>query len=149
MARRTAPDDPGASRVFVDSSAWFAVASASDGRHAEADALLRYAVARGIRLLTTNLVLAEIHRLALVRMGIRPASALLDRIEASRLVTIVHAGAEHHLAARRWLAKLADQPVSYTDAVSFAVMETARCRVAMTFDRHFAIAGFRVWERGG
>jgi hypothetical protein len=36
---------------------------------------------------------------------------LLDRIEASRFVTIVHAGEEHHLAARRWLAKLADQPV--------------------------------------
>ncbi len=70
-----------------------------------------------------------------------------DRIEASRLVTIVHAGEEHHLAARRWLGKLADQPVSYTDAVSFAVMEVARCRVAMTFDRHFAIAGFRVWQR--
>jgi hypothetical protein len=33
--------------------------------------------------------------------------------------------------------------------VSFAVIETARCRVATTFDRHFAIARFRVWERGG
>jgi predicted nucleic acid-binding protein len=149
MARPTAPDDPAAKRVFVDSSAWFAVASASDGRHAEADALLRHAVARGIGLVTTNVVLAEIHRLALVRMGIRPASALLDRIEASRLVTTIHAGAEQHVAARRWLAKLADQPVSYTDAVSFAVMEAANCRVAMTFDHHFALAGFRVWRVGG
>ena len=149
MARPTAPDEPPASRVFVDSSAWFAVASASDGRHAEADALLRHAVARRIRLVTTNLILAEIHRLALVRMGIRPASALLDRIEASRLVAVVHAGAEHHRAARRWLAKLADQPVSYTDAVSFAVMEAARYRIAMTFDHHFVIAGFRVWQRSG
>jgi predicted nucleic acid-binding protein len=52
-------------------------------------------------------------------------------------------------AARRWLAKLADQPVSYTDAVSFAVMEATHCRVAMTFDRHFALAGFRVWRVAG
>ena len=147
MGRRTVPDEAGASPVFVDSSAWFAVASLSDGRHAEADALLRQAVSRGIRLITTNLVLAEIHRLALLRMGVRPASALLDRIEASRLVTITYAGAEHHRAARRWLAKLADHPVSYADAVSFAVMEAARCRVAMTFDRHFAMAGFRIWQR--
>ena len=149
MARPTAPDDHAADRVFVDSSAWFAVASASDGRHAQADALLRDAVARQIRLVTTNLVLAEIHRLALVRMGIQPAVALLDRIEASRLVTIVHAGAEHHRAARRWLAKLPDQRISYTDAVSFAVMEGTRCGVALTFDRHFAIAGFRMWWRDG
>jgi len=110
--------------------------------------MLREAVARGIGLLTTNLVLAEIHRLALVRMGIRPAAAMLDRIEGSGLVSIVHATAEHHRVARRWLARLADQPISYTDAVSFAVMEAAPCRVAMTFDRHFAIAGFRAWSVG-
>jgi uncharacterized protein len=146
MARHTAADDPAPRRVFADSSAWFAVASASDGRHGEADALLRRAVAARTTLLTTNLVLAEIHRLALVRMGIRPASILLDRVEASRLVTIVHATAEHHRSARRWLTKLADQPISYTDGVSFAVMEAMRCRVALTFDRHFAVAGFRIWR---
>jgi len=149
MARRTAADERAPSRVFVDSSAWFAVASASDGRHAEAERLLREAVAAGIGLVTTNLVLAEVHRLALVRMGIQPAAAMLDRIEASRLVSLVHATAEHHRVARRWLAKLADQRISYTDAVSFAVMEVTRCRVAMTFDRHFAIAGFRIWRLDG
>jgi predicted nucleic acid-binding protein len=146
MGRRTARDEVEPNRVFVDSSAWFAVASASDGRHAAADALVRHAVARGIALVTTNLVLAEIHRLALVRMGVRPASALLERIDASRLVSLVHATAEHHGAARRWLTKLADQPISYVDAVSFAVMEQTRCDVAMTFDRHFAVAGFRIWQ---
>ena len=146
MPRRTRRDGETPDRVFVDSSAWFATASASDGRHAEADRLLRHAVAHGIGLLTSNLVLAEIHRLALVRMGIRPAAALLDRIEASRLVTIVHASAEHHRIARGWLRKLADQPISYADAVSFAVMESTRCRVAMTFDRHFIVAGFRRWN---
>ncbi len=149
MPRRTARDETAPSRVFVDSSAWFAVASASDGRHAEADRLLREAVARGVGLVTTNLVLAEVHRLALIRMGIRPAVAMLDRIEASRLVTLVHATEQHHRVARRWRAKLGDQPVSYADAVSFAVMESTRCRVAMTFDRHFRIAGFRVWSGGG
>lgn len=149
MPRRTAADEPAPSRVFVDSSAWFAVANASDGRHAEAERLLRVAVARRIGLVTTNLVLAEVHRLALLRMGIRPAGAMLDRIEASRLVSLVHASADHHRVARRWLARLSDQPISYADAVSFAVMEAARCRVAMTFDRHFAIAGFRIWSPEG
>jgi hypothetical protein len=104
-------------------------------------------VTRGVTLVTTNLVLAEIHRLALVRMGIRPASAMLDRIEASRLVSLVHATAEHHHNGRRWLVKLADQPISYVDAVSFAVMEQMGCGIAMTFDRHFLTAGFRIWQR--
>ncbi len=146
MRRRTASDDPAPSRVFVDSSAWLAVASGSDGQHAEADALLRQAVTRGIGLVTTNLIVAEVHRLALARMGIRPAMAFLDRLEASRLVTIVHATSEHHRTGRAWLQKLADQPISYTDGVSFAVMEAMRCRTALTFDRHFEIAGFHVWR---
>jgi len=148
MPQRTARADAGRGAVFVDSSAWLAVASASDGRHAEADALLHEAVRRRIRLLTTNLVLAEVHRLALVRMGIRPAAAFLDRVDASPLVAVVFATAEHHHAARRWLAKLADQRLSYTDGVSFAVMAAARCRTAMTFDRHFSVAGFEVWRPG-
>jgi predicted nucleic acid-binding protein len=132
--------------VFVDSSAWFAVASASDGRHSDADHLLREAVRAGIPLLTTNLVLAEVHRLALMRMGIQPALAALDRIANSALVTLVYPSQEHHRTAREWLARLADQPISYTDAISFAVMASARCDVAMTFDRHFAVAGFRLWR---
>ena len=61
-------------------------------------------------------------------------------------IGVVHATVEHHGAARRWLAKLADQPISYTDAVSFAVMEALGCRVALTFDRHFAMAGFGTWR---
>jgi predicted nucleic acid-binding protein len=146
MGGRTGRSEAPPSRVFVDSSAWFALASSSDGRHAEADRLLRQVVERRTPILTSNLIVAEIHRLALARMGIRAARAMLDRIDASRLVSIVHATAEHHRGALRWLTKLGDQPISYTDAVSFAVMESARCRVAITFDRHFSIAGFEVWR---
>jgi predicted nucleic acid-binding protein len=122
------------------------VASASDGRHAEAERLLGDAVTRGIGLVTTNLILAEVHRLALARMGIRPAATMLDRIEVSRLVSLVHATAEHHRSARGWLAKLSDQRISYVDAMSFAVMEATRCQAVMTFDRHFEVAGFRIWR---
>jgi predicted nucleic acid-binding protein len=56
------------------------------------------------------------------------------------------ATAVHHVAARRWLARLADQAISYTDAVSFAVMQARRCGAALAFDRHFAIAGFALWQ---
>jgi predicted nucleic acid-binding protein len=106
---------------------------------------LREAVSRRIPLLTTNLILAEVHRLALVRMGIVPAMAALDRIDRSPLVRVHHATTEDHRAARGWLEKLKDQPISYADAVSFAVMRATRCSVALTFDRHFGLAGFRAW----
>ena len=90
--------------------------------------------------------MAEVHRFILFRVGIRAAALLLDRIDASPLLTIEFVSAAHHAGARQWLAKLSDQVITYTDAVSFAVMEAARCTVAMSFDHDFEMAGFRLWR---
>lgn len=133
-------------RVFVDSGGWIALFSARDTHHAEAEELFRTAVSQRIRLLTTNLVIAETHRALLFRAG--PAAALrtLDRIEASPLATVTFVGAAEHAAALHWLRRLDDQEISYTDAASFASMTAARCRTVLGFDRDFVIAGFRLWR---
>jgi predicted nucleic acid-binding protein len=132
--------------VFVDSGAWLAFFSASDDHHAAADALFRRAAAQRARLLTTNLVLAEVHRLLLFRAGPRPAAAALERVDASALVTISFATAARHRAARAWLARLGDQKIGYTDATSFAVMDAEHCRAALSFDHDFYLAGFELWQ---
>lgn len=134
--------------VLVDSGAWIALLSARDQHHGEADALFRHAVRDRIPLITTNLVLAEVHRLLLFRAGIRAAATALDRIEASARVRIVYPTAVHHTAARAWMARLADQRLTYTDAVSFAVMDAFPCNAVLGFDRDFAVAGFRFWKPG-
>jgi predicted nucleic acid-binding protein len=123
-----------------------ALFSASDDNHATADELFRRAAASGVKLFTTNLVLAEVHRLLLFRAGTRAAVAALARVDASALVAIVFATQAHHRAARAWLDKLADQKISYTDASSFAVMDAEGCRTAMAFDHDFWTAGFEVWQ---
>ncbi|HEV8440199.1 MAG TPA: PIN domain-containing protein [Methylomirabilota bacterium] len=148
-AHRTASVDDVPSPLLVDSGAWIALFSARDQHHAEAEAMVRAAVHRRARLLTTNLILAEVHRLLLFRAGIQPAIHALARIEASPLVAIEFATATHHRRARAWLEKLPDQQISYTDAVSFAVMEVSRCRAAMSFDHDFEVAGFVRWRLGG
>jgi predicted nucleic acid-binding protein len=108
--------------------------------------MFREAVARRSRLLTTNLILAEVHRFLLFRAGIQPATRALDRLEASPLVTIEFATAAHHRAARAWLNRLADQPISYTDAVSFAVAQATGASAIMSLDRDFELAGFSLWR---
>jgi predicted nucleic acid-binding protein len=132
--------------LFVDSSAWLAFFSARDGRHDEADQLLRRAITERIPLITTNLVLAELHRLLLFRAGIKPAKAALEHIDASPSVSVKFADGKVHRDARAWLAKLHDQVISYTDAASFAVMSAHRCKVALTFDKDFLIAGYTLWR---
>ncbi len=107
--------------------------------------MLRSAAGARVRLLTTNLVLAEVHRLLLFRAGIAAALAAVDRIAGSDLVTIAYPDADSHRAARTWLTRLGDQVITYTDAISFAVMEAVGCRRVITFDSDFWIAGFEPW----
>ena len=133
-------------RLFVDSGAWIALRSRRDQHHAEADRLFREAVARRIPLVTTNLVIAEIHRLLLFRTGIQPARRTLEHIDTSKSVTIYFPSAEDHAGARRWIDRMAPRPVTYTDAVSFAVMEAKRCRHVLGFDHDFVAAGFTLWR---
>jgi predicted nucleic acid-binding protein len=132
--------------IFVDSGAWIALFRERDDHHREADDLFRRAIGDRVPLLTTNLVLAEVHRFVLHRAGIRPAALAVERIATSRHVRIVFADAEHDRGARQWLARFSDQRITYTDAVSFVVMKAAGLRAAMTFDRDFTVAGFSLWR---
>jgi predicted nucleic acid-binding protein len=101
---------------------------------------------RRIPLLTTSLIVAETHRLTLFRAGVQSARRFLELVEASPSVTILFPDAEHHAAARRWLERLGSRPVTYTDAVSFAVMEVNGCGDVLGFDEDFAAAGFTLWR---
>jgi predicted nucleic acid-binding protein len=95
-----------------------------------------------VKLFTSQLVIAEVHRFLLFHVGIQAAAVALDRISASQALAIEYTTSEHHRAARAWLEKLDDQVISYTDAVSFSLMTETRCEVALSFDEDFVIAGF-------
>jgi predicted nucleic acid-binding protein len=82
----------------------------------------------------------------LFRAGLQPALRALERMDASTSVAIHFATDEDHSAARRWLERLAPRPVTYTDAVSFAVMERSRCEHVLGFDQDFGAAGFTLWR---
>ena len=132
--------------LFVDSSAWLAYFSARDGRHQDADRLIRLALRRKLPLLTTELVLAEVHRLLLFRAGIKPAAAALEVLDRSPSVSIQFSSTSLHREARAWLARFPDQVISYADATSFAAMTARSCRLAISFDHDFVLAGFTLWQ---
>ena len=133
-------------RAFVDSSAWLAFFSARDGNHAAAVALFERAIQGRAALITSSLVVAEVHRLVLHRVGIRAAAAVLGAMDGSAHLRLVFPEMVHHQAARRWLQKLSDQVITYTDATSFAIMDAERCSAAISFDRDFVVAGFQVLQ---
>lgn len=131
---------PGWRRVFVDSSAYYAIADPRDTNAAAAAAILYRLTETPVRLLTTNLVVAETHALVLTRRGRVAAWQTLRQIDESS-TTIVRVSADDERRARAILAAYDDKDFSLTDATSFAVMERLRMTTAYTFDRHFAQFG--------
>lgn len=63
----------------------------------------------------------------------------------SEVLEILRAGSEEETAALALFEKLADQLVSFTVCLSFALMRREGIRRAFSFDRHFTTAGFELW----
>lgn len=141
--RRTSAD---ARRVLVDSGAWIGLIRAHDQRHADAERLFTRAIRERTTLITSNLIIAEVQRFVLFQAGPRAAAFVLDRVAASPRTELVFATAAHHERARAWLTRLADRRITYTDAVSFALIEDRKCAAVMTFDADFTAAGFARWS---
>lgn len=70
---------------------------------------------------------------------------MLTRMTSSEAIVVEEGSQATHRAAMRWLGKPDDQVITYADAFSFALMQSTRCEVAISFDRDFVVAGFRVW----
>ena len=72
--------------IFIDSSAWIALFSRRDQHHEDADRKFRAIISAKQPMVTSNLVLAEIHRLFLHRAGIKAAAASLAEEPADLVV---------------------------------------------------------------
>jgi len=103
---------------------------------------LRERVSRGVRVVTTNLIVAETHALLLRRVGRGTAEAFARVVRASPNLVVTSSPDFEAAALDEWLGRFDDKDFSLTDAVSFAVMAERGIREALTQDRHFATAGF-------
>ncbi|MFI5120266.1 MAG: type II toxin-antitoxin system VapC family toxin [Thermoanaerobaculia bacterium] len=131
--------------IFVDTGAFLA-------RYVENDQFHQIAVRAWKRLerstgalFTSSFVVDETLTLLGRRTTYAFAAARGEAIYASRVLTILRPDASDESAAVDLFRKFADQKVSFTDCVSFALMRRHRLKRAFTFDRHFAGAGFEVW----
>jgi len=130
-------------RVLVDTGAWLAVFHRRDQYHAVAAQRLRGLRAERVRLVVTDLILAELHLHLLHGFGPGPAAAHLQAIVEDPGVDQVFCDRDLERAAlAEWIQRFTDQAFSLTDAVSFAVMRARGIATAFTFDQHFRVAGF-------
>lgn len=128
--------------LFVDASAWYPIALRSHPDHRRLAAALTTRVRGGARIVTTNLVLAEVHALLTTRADPAAALGFLHNARARPTDVVISTDDLEDRAQSDWLARYHDHRFSLADAVSFAVMTDRGIREALTLDRHFAIAGF-------
>ncbi|MBT9171795.1 MAG: 23S rRNA-specific endonuclease VapC20 [Syntrophomonadaceae bacterium] len=129
-------------RIFVDTSAWVAVANRRDQHHVTAANFYKEIFKEFDELLTTNLVVSETYILLRLDCGLDVALSWWERIASSLKVKIIYADPDLTEEAISILRRYDDQHFSLTDAVSFALMKKTKITDAFAFDVHFAIAGF-------
>ena len=133
-----------AREVFVDSSAWYPALLRKHPDHARVSAALRGAVDDHMRIVTTNLVVAETHVLLLRRDRRETALGFVRMVGEAPNIVVRSSQELETRALTDWLEPYYDHAFSFTDAVSFAVMADRDIEEALTLDKHFAVAGFRL-----
>jgi uncharacterized protein len=128
-------------QIFVDTSAYFALADRRDENHEVAVRVIHQIIRERAELLTTNYIIAETHTLLLNRIGYVIALRVIKELYKSQ-TRIYRAREAEERKALDIVRIYADKGFSLVDAISFATMERFHVTQAFTFDHHFAQYGF-------
>ncbi len=128
--------------IFVDTGAFIARFIERDQFHKRALSTWRRIEKRADRCFTSNFVLDETFTLLARRASYAFAAERARGLLSSRVLVVLRPDRDDELAALDLFEKLADQQVSYTDCVSFALMRREGIRRTFSFDRHFDLLGF-------
>jgi len=129
--------------IFVDTSAWLALADSRDHDHSRAIEFHRR-ILRGEfgKQVTSNYVMTETLTIVRRRLGLQPALELAKAVRVGKEVGVFWVEPIHHNEALELLTTHADKDWSVTDCSSFVIMRSLGVSDAFTFDRDFAQAGF-------
>ena len=131
-------------KIFIDASAFIALNDKSDQYFQRASKYLHTELNNlSIDFVTSNLVIAESYTRLLYKTHYHAAFQFLDAMEIID-TEIIYSNAEIELSAKHYLTKYFNLKLSYTDAVSFAIMTKFNILSAFSFDKHFEIAGFQL-----
>jgi uncharacterized protein len=130
-------------KYFVDTGAYFARFYKRDNYHETCLKIWKQVEDKRILTITTNHVLDELATLLSRRASYNFAQEKLRQIYIST-TQIERPDEADEMRALNFFKKYADQKVSFTDCLSFVVMQKLDINEAFTFDRHFEYAGFKI-----
>jgi predicted nucleic acid-binding protein len=131
-----------ANDILIDSAGFLALWDSTDVHHDRAVALLAKLTDNGYRFLTTDYVIDESATLLLMRHSHLAASDFLETIERSKAISLEWVGPSRYHTASQFFRKYSDKKWSFTDCVSFCLMQELNITDSLTSDHHFRQAGF-------
>ena len=130
--------------VFIDTGFIIALESVTDQNHEKALQLWNELLKDLPEMVTTTYVIDEIVTFFNSRSRHAKAVEIGNRLINSRSVQIIHV--DQGLFDRGWecFKQHDDKTFSMTDCISFIVMKEQGSESALSFDKHFTQAGFKV-----
>ncbi|MCE5317225.1 MAG: PIN domain-containing protein [Parachlamydia sp.] len=131
--------------IIVDTSAWICLFErpSSTSHH---QAAKRFHIANKDPLAVSDLIIEETHKW-LIHHAFPPSNALqiLEGFVTQKFAQIISIEENDRQEAKKLVEKYLDQKLSYTDAVTLAMMKRLKIKKVFSFDRHFDL--FRGVER--
>jgi predicted nucleic acid-binding protein len=132
-------------RVFVDTSAFYALMDRSDTNYLHAAGLWRHLLEKDLYLYTSNYVIVETLALLQSRLGFEAANFFYQDVLGLTEVLWIE-DSLHNIAYSLWLS-LGRRKVSFVDCISFMIMRHHKVETAFAFDRHFKEQGFEIMSK--
>ena len=129
-------------RIFIDSSAFYALLDRDDAHHPRAKRAWTELLKVVRTLVTSNYILVETFALLQNRLGIEATRAFHDDILP--LINIEFVASGTHRSGVAALLSASRRDLSLVDCVSFEVMRTSGINTVFAFDKHFKEQGFAI-----
>lgn len=127
--------------MFIDTSFIIALEDADDQNHEKAALYWKIFKKHPIRLVTTTYVFDEVVTFLRKRISYEKASQVGRLLLSSPTIEIVHISVEDFNKGWDMFLKYRDKDFSFTDCLSFWIMEQKGIKEALTFDEHFKQKG--------
>lgn len=131
--------------IFIDTSFIIALEDADAPEHKKA--LSCWKKIKPCKITTTSYVFDETVTFIKKRLGYKKAVETGKILRESSYVDIVHISEEDVEDGWEMFLKYDDKGYSFTDCISFVIMQNIKIYKALTFDIHFKQMGFKVLPR--
>ena len=131
--------------IFIDTGAFVARYIQKDQYNEKAIGFWNNLKEQNQKLYTSNFVLNEAFTILAGRAGYKFASERARNIYISEVIDIIRPVEEDERIAIDYFEKYSNLKVSFTDCISFTLIQRYRINRVFTFDKHFEIAGYKIY----